>query len=244
MKGLLDFSESFMTYFLVNEHFPAEFCGELSRFGAVLPVPCFPALDFPVSAHPDMLAARVGGTLFVHAENMALCALLSEHGIHFRTVSAKAGKAYPADVALNLFTVGKLLFACEKHASAEVLAFARENGYEVVNVRQGYAKCSTMILDNAIVTADAGIYKAAKAHGVAALLISPAHVGIEKYDTGFIGGASGTLCAGKVCVFGSLNSHPDGEKIRAFALAHGVEVADLGAGSLFDYGGLVRVESI
>ncbi len=242
MKRLLDFSESFMTYFLINEKFPAEYRARLAQYGEVLPVPPFAALDFPVSAHPDMLAVNVCGTLFVHAENAALCALLGEKGIPFRTVSAKVGKAYPADVALNIFTVGKLLFACEKHASTEVLAFARENGYEVVNVRQGYAKCSTMVLGDSIVTADTGIYKAAAAHGADALLISKGHVGIEKYDTGFIGGASGTLGDGKVCVFGSLNSHPDGEKIRDFALRHGAEVADLGDGSLFDYGGLVRVD--
>ncbi len=231
-----------MTYFLVNERFPAEFRRELATYGEVLAVPPFDAMDFPVNAHPDMLAVNVYGTLFVHAENAVLCALLSEHNIPFRTVSAKAGKNYPEDVALNIFTVGKLLFACEKHASAEILAFARENGYEVVNVRQGYAKCSTMLVGNAIITADTGIYKAAVSHGVDALLISPAHVGIEKYDTGFIGGASGALCAGKTCVFGSLNSHPDGENIRAFAQANGVEVADLGKGALFDYGGLVRVD--
>ncbi len=233
-----------MTYFLINERFPAEYRACLSKYGEVLPVPPFAALDFPVSAHPDMLAVNVSGTLFVHAENAALCALLREHNIPFCEVSAKAGKAYPADVALNLFTVGKLLFACEKYASAEVLAFARENGYKVVNVRQGYAKCSTMVLGDAVVTADTGIYKAAVAHGVDTLLISHGHVGIEKYDTGFIGGASGTLCAGKVCVFGALGAHPDGEKIRAFALSHGVEVADLGVGPLFDYGGIVRLESI
>lgn len=232
-----------MTYFLVNENFPAEFCARLALYGTCLPVPPFAALDFPVCAHPDMLAVNVGGTLFVYAEHTELRELLEKHGIPFRTVSHKAGKLYPADVGLNLFTVGKLLFANEKYAAREVLDFAKKQGFTLVNVRQGYAKCSVMPVGGAIVTADAGICKAARAQGIETLLITPRYVDIEKYDTGFIGGASGTLCEGKVGVFGDLYSHPDGEKIFAFARAHGTTVESLGSGALFDYGGIVRVNT-
>ena len=232
-----------MTYFLVNEKFPAELCGPLAKRGTVLRVPPFPALDFPVNRHPDMLAVNVCGALFVYAEHTELTALLEKHGIPFRTVAAKAGKFYPKDVALNLFVHGSLLFACEKYAAREVLDYAAEQGLTPVNVRQGYVKCSVMPVGDAIVTADAGICKAALEHGVDALLIRPGGIEIEKYDTGFIGGASAALGAGEVCLFGSLERHPDCEKIRAFASAHGVKLHSLGAGALFDYGGIVRVDT-
>jgi hypothetical protein len=237
------FCEVVMTYFLVNENFPAELCALLSKRGTVLRVPPFSALDFPVNRHPDMLAVNVCGVLFVYAEHTELTALLEKHGIPFRTVAAKAGKLYPNDVALNLFAHGSLLFACEKYAAREVLDYAAEQGLEPVNVRQGYVKCSVMLVGDAIVTADAGIYKAALTHGVDALLIRPGSIGIEKYDTGFIGGASAALGAGESCVFGNLELHPDGKKIRDFAGAHGVEIQSLGAGALFDYGGFVRVDT-
>ena len=232
-----------MTYFLVNTNFPAEFCAWLESYGTVLRVPPFSALDFPVCSHPDMLAVNVCGTLFVYAEHTALISTLEKYGLPFRTVAAKAGKLYPADVALNLFAHGNLLFACEKHASREVLDYAKEQCLTLVNVRQGYAKCSVMPVGNALVTADTGIYKAARTHGADALLISPGHIGIEKYGTGFIGGASATFGAKKVCLFGNILSHPDGKKIRDFAGAHGVEIQSLGAGALFDYGGFVRVDT-
>jgi len=100
-----------------------------------------------------------------------------------------------------------------------------------------------MLLRNAVVTADASIYRSAKKYGIDALLISPGGIGIEKYDTGFIGGASGMLEIGKTAVFGNILSHPDGEKILAFAHAHGEEIISLGEGKLFDYGGIVRIDT-
>ncbi|MBQ9745550.1 MAG: hypothetical protein IJW21_01860, partial [Clostridia bacterium] len=193
--------------------------------------------------HPDMLAANVGGRLFIHAENTALAALLESRGVPFSLSSAPAGKKYPKDVALNLFTAGSFLFANTKHASREVLGFAAERGFAPAHVPQGYAKCSAMLLGDAIVTADTSIYSAARARGLYALLICPGSVGIEKYDTGFIGGASGALAAGKTAVFGNILSHPEGEKILAFARERGEEIISLGEGPLFDYGGIVRLNT-
>ncbi len=232
-----------MTFFLVNPRFPEEFSARLAPFGKVLRVPEFSALDFPVSAHPDMQAALVCGKLFIHSENEALAALLGANGIPFERISARAGKLYPADVALNLFTVKNFLFANTKHASREVLAFAEARGFAHTYVKQGYAKCSSMLLGDSVVTADKGIYLTVTLRGIDALLISPGGVGIEKYGTGFIGGASGTLCKGKTAVFGDILSHPDGEKILAFARAHGEEIISLGEDPLFDYGGIVRIDT-
>lgn len=232
-----------MTYFLVNPRFPDEFAKKMARFGKILRAPEFSALEFPVSAHPDMQAANVGGKLFIHSENEALAALLAENGIPFRRISARAGKLYPDDVALNLFTAKNFLFANTKHASREVLAFAEANGFAPTYVKQGYAKCSSMLLGDAVVTADKGIYLTATLRGIDALLITPGGVGIEKYDTGFIGGASGALCKGKTAVFGNILSHPDGKKILGFARAHGEEIISLGEGPLFDYGSIVRIDT-
>lgn len=232
-----------MKYFLVNQNLPEGFEKKLSPYGEIVRVPEFTLLDFPVSNHPDMLAAKVCGRLFIHAENKALAALLQSLGVEFSCSLAPAGKKYPADVALNLFTLKNFLFANTKHASAEVLAFAEEHGTVPAHVTQGYAKCSAMLTGEAIVTADTSIFKAANARGIDALLISPGHIGIEKYGTGFIGGASASLENGKTAVFGNILAHPDGEKILAFARAHGEEILSLGEGALFDYGGIVCIDT-
>ena len=232
-----------MTFFLVNGKFPEEFAKKIEPWGEVLRVPEFSALDFPVNSHPDMLAVNACGRLFIHEENEALASLLASRGIGFSRVQAKAGKKYPFDVALNLFTAKNFLFANTKHASREVLDLANLQNISLAHVPQGYAKCSAMLLGDAIVTSDRSIYSAALLRGIDALLISPGHIGIEKYDTGFIGGASAALASGKTAVFGNILSHPDGEKILAFSSKHSEEIISLGDGALFDYGGIVRIDT-
>jgi hypothetical protein len=214
-----------------------------SIYGSVIRIPEFELFDHPVNAHPDMQAVKVGDELFIHAKNTALASLLIRHGIKFSAVNAPAGAKYPDDVALNLFTVKNYLFANIKSASKEILSYAASRGFEIVNVKQGYAKCSAMTIGDSLVTADISIYKAAVSRGIDALLISPGHVDIEKYDTGFIGGASCLLCDGNVCVFGSLDTHPDGAQIRGFAYRHGAKIIDMGYEKLFDYGGAVRIDT-
>ena len=107
---------------------------------------------------------------------------------------------------------------------------------ELINVKQGYAQCSTVTVgENAIITQDPSIYKAATAHGIDALKISDGGVALRGYDTGFIGGASGAL--GSHVVFcGNLSLHADGEKISAFCQTHGKQALSLSHSPLYDYG--------
>ena len=232
-----------MTYFLINPRFPREYREKISSFGKCLPVPEFELLDFPVNTHPDMQAVNLMGRLFIHRENTALASLLASHGISFSAVDDKVSALYPGDISLNLFTAENCLFANTAYASAQVLEYASQNGFRACSVRQGYAKCSAMTLGGAIVTADTSIHKSADREGVPSLLIRPGSIGIEKYDTGFIGGASAQISANKIAVFGNILAHPDGEKILSFAKANGADILSLGEGALFDYGGIVRVDT-
>lgn len=68
----------------------------------------------------------------------------------------------------------------------------RKNDIEIVNINQGYARCSTLILNNrTAVTADISVKNALEKDGAKVLLISSGDIKLEGYDYGFIGGASG-----------------------------------------------------
>lgn len=228
-----------MTYFLVNPRFPCAFAEKLRPFGECIAVSPLKELCEPVCAHPDMLAVNINGKLFIHEKDISLRRTLEKLGLPFSLSHADVSEKYPRDIALNLFTMEKCLFANLKYASADVLEYASSCGYELVNVAQGYAKCSTMTVQGGIITADKTIYNAALSKNIDALLISQGYVGIERYDTGFIGGASAEIAHGKVVVFGDINSHPDSAEILRFAKEHDTEILNLGNGPLFDYGGIV-----
>ena len=100
-----------------------------------------------------------------------------------------------------------------KYTAPELLGKVEELGLIRVNVSQGYAKCSTCVVgEDAIITYDRGIAKAADAAGMDVLVIEPGHVDLPGYDTGFIGGASGLVT--------DLRTHAD---------HHGVSAQDLPA---------------
>ncbi|MGN1096116.1 MAG: DUF6873 family GME fold protein [Eubacteriales bacterium] len=232
-----------MTYFLINKNFPDFYAKKLSAYGFCVPVPEFEALESPVSCHPDMLAAKVGEKLFIHSSHIKLNSILSKMGAGFTMSQTEVLSDYPNDIPLNFFFMNNTIFGNKAHMSREVVSFAQLYGIDIADVPQGYAKCSSMLVRDGVVTADISIYNAVREHGIDALLISPGHINIEKYDTGFIGGASGEISEGKVAVFGNIAKHPDGYKIRDFAYKHDTEIVSLGSGDLFDYGGFVRIKT-
>ena len=199
----------------------------------VAPLPPFESLDAPTGTHADMLICAVGKALFKHADY----ALAGD----FKNISEPMSGKYPHDVRLNIAIVGKHAICNEKHASREILKHLIEEGYTVRHVKQGYAHCSTCIVsENALITADEGIYAAATSLGIDALKIHSGHISLPPYDYGFIGGASGTSDSA-VYFCGSLERHPDGEQIRAFITSHGKRVVELSPSPLADVGGILFI---
>lgn len=191
----------------------------------------FSALSEPTDTHADMLLCAVGDVIFKHVDY----SLAGE----FININESMSNKYPHDVLLNIAIVGNHAFCSKKHASSEILDYLEGNGYSIHHVAQGYAHCSTCIVgNNAIITADEGIFALASSLGIDAFKISSGHISLSPYDYGFIGGASGTT-ANAVYICGSLKYHPDGEAISAFIKSHGKRVVELCDSPLFDVGGIV-----
>ncbi len=195
--------------------------------------PC-PELDGPVSTHADMLLGVLDGRIVVtrsyFEENKELfsgCGVIITDEHH--------EKKYPSDVLFNFIDAGDTAVGYEK-------ALTKAVNKPVVNVKQGYTRCSTLIFGKCAVSADAGILSALSASGYETLEISAGNIVLPGYGYGFIGGAS--FCAdGEVYFFGSLSYHPDGEKIRAFLYARGADIKELSPGPLTDHGGAVILDS-
>ncbi len=231
-----------MRYFFVNSRLPAEIERRLSVFGVCVPLPPSDALPFPVSHHPDMLMAKLGDTLFVHREYQKGQEILCALGIPFVVSEKTLGACYPEDIALNCFMLEDFLFAGRRGASETVLAWAKTQKKTVVFVKQGYAKCASVVVGGAVASADRGIVKAASDIGLPALLLPTHPIGIERYDTGFLGGACGMIDADTLGFFGKIEAYPAYEMLRDFFAARGVRLLSLSEEALFDYGGMLTVE--
>ena len=151
--------------------------------------------------------------------------------------------AYPGNVALNAAAVGKYVLARTASLAPEVRDHCAAHGYQLINVRQGYAKCSCAIVsDNAIITADKGIYNSLKETNIEVLLIEEGRVALEGADYGFIGGASGLdICESKRTLYfsGNITRHPDYERIKAFCDDRDTVIVPLTDDVLTDIGGMI-----
>ena len=217
-------------------------CETLEKSGyKLLKIPLINSFDEPVAAHPDMCVLKLGKQLFVRDSVKELFTYYSEIEVTGETSGLEKLK-YPYDVSLNCAVVGKRLICNEKHTDKKVLAFARELKYEIINVNQGYAKCSTCVVgDNGIITEDESIEQACRKSGIDELKIAKGHVRLNGYNYGFIGGCSGLIEDNLLAFNGNVFLHPDGEAIHAFCRKHGTEVLNLCDEPLYDVGSIVRL---
>ena len=214
----------------INSDLPAAIAEKLSDKYDIRKLPPCDDLAKPVSKHADMLTGVLDGRLIVtqsyYEKNAALFS-----GCDPIITDERHGEKYPADILLNFIDTEKAVIGYGK-------ALTRLINKPVIYVKQGYARCSTLICRNFAVSADKGILSALESLGYDTLLISAGHIDLPGYDFGFIGGAS-FADANTVYFFGSLSTHPDGEKIRAFIEKRGVNMIELSDDPLTDYGGAV-----
>lgn len=197
-------------------------------------------LTASVAAHADMQLHNLGdGKLLVASGAGALIESLRNLGL---IVLEQRGIApeYPKDVALNCFALGGKLYCNPKAVSRILIERYSAKHVEISPVKQGYAKCSTCIVnENSIITADASIAQAAQSDKLAVLRIRSGHILLQGLNYGFIGGATGLIGGNRLAVCGSLKMHPDGGLIKGFCEARGVEIIELADSPIIDIGGII-----
>lgn len=230
-----------MKAYLVGGSLPDEYVDLLGRRGRVVKLPPSASVAAPTGTHPDTLIGKIGDKLFVPSSEEAVMKTLDESGIKYAP-SSPLGNGYPAECALNFFTVGGFFVAKTDAVAPDALDYARRAGYEIVNVGQGYAHCATAVAGGGVITADAGISARLLRRGVPTLMIKAGDISLPPFEYGFIGGASGMIDDETIMFFGSLDAHPSGREIRAFLSSLGVGIVE-GEGKLVDAGGFIALDT-
>ena len=151
---------------------------------------------------------------------------------------------YPGDCRYNAACTGKFFIHKLDVTDAGLLNAAKASfgdEFHLVDVRQGYAKCSTVIVDeDSIITYDKGIAKPCEAAGMNVLLVEPGFVKLRGANTGFIGGASGRE-DDKIVFNGDLSAHPNFREITAFIEERGLGCKWFESYELEDIGSIITV---
>ena len=148
--------------------------------------------------------------------------------------------SYPDNTCLSAVQCGDKLIGRIASLDENIKEYCRNNSMELINVNQGYAKCSCVpIADNAIITADKGIINSLKHTEINVLLIGKGSVRLEGATCGFLGGASGYDRDKKTVYFcGDIEHHPDADRIKDFCKTYGTNIISLSDDQLTDIGGI------
>lgn len=204
-----------------------------------LQIPANARLPVPVNSHADLHLLHSGeNNLFVQNEHLFLGELSPKFNLV--KIREEAGNKYPKDVRLNCAIIGRNLICNTKTIAREILEFAEHSGLNIINVNQGYTKCSICVLnENAIITDDESIYTAAGNFLNDALLVSKGSIGLNGYNYGFIGGCCGKIDKDKIAFNGRIESHRDCNQIIDLLNKHNIECIELNSERLTDIGGIL-----
>ena len=214
---------------------------ELNRLGVtVYKSTTVKTLYDEVKGHPDMQIHFINNKAICAPEVYDYYISLDLTDIELIRGSKHLKPTYPDDVAYNVCSLGEYVILRPLSVAKEIFAEYHYLKKNILNSRQGYAKCSICVVnDNSAITTDAGVYKLLKENKLNVLKISEGYIELNKMK-GFIGGASGLVNDNTLVFNGELKTHPDCDNIISFCKNVGVDTVSLNKGNLVDIGSILR----
>lgn len=198
-------------------------------------------LDTPISRHADILGNYVGKSTFLVDKNQdELCNFIKNN--NGKSVIIENIKSpYPNDCLLNFADIGDYIICNKSILTEKIAEFLPQK--EIIDVKQGYSKCSVCICKkNTIITDDISIYNAVSQYNnIKSLLVEKGSVSIGKYDYGFIGGCCGLIDKNLLLFNGDLSTHSDFDKIKNFLYDNEVNYIDIKGKPLIDIGSIIPI---
>ncbi len=204
-------------------------------------IPPYDKLQKAVNTHADMVLFHRGyDEIILHNYSETLNNDLRNAGFKLKFTTAEVLSKYPNDIQLNSFLFGKY-FVGSKAYSKDV-AFS-DFDWECINTKQGYAKCSSIILnEKAVITSDLGIQKALQNHGFDSIYVNTKGIALKGYDCGFIGGTCFKIDKDTLVFTGNLTDYHDKDKIFSFCKRHKISVKFLCNEPLIDFGSIIPLK--
>lgn len=230
-----------MSTFVMSDKYPC-FVREIENLGhTVISSDTVDIFPIPEQKHADMQILPINSDIFILNECTELAPKIPNDRLIY--CDKKAGKKYPENTLLNFLFLNNILYGKLSAIDKNLLDFCEENSIKTVNINQGYARCSTLVLnEKAVITSDLSIEKALKKDGVEVLLISSGNIILDSYDYGFIGGASGKIDENTVVFLGNVTNHPDYRRIENFCENHNTSIKIICKDMpLTDIGGIVKI---
>lgn len=200
-----------------------------------------------ISYHPDIVIHPIKHDTLVVAPNVFYYYKNAFKGTDIKVIEGekRLGHEYPHNIAYNVARISKYAIHNFKYTDEKLKYYLEKQGLNLVNVKQGYSKCSTTILnDKAIITSDYSIYKALRETTIDVLLIEQGFIDLPGFNYGFIGGTTGLLSPSELIFTGKYDSHPDKLTINIFLEKYGLTPIFLRNKKIIDLGSIIPLKYI
>lgn len=225
-----------MTYILVAENFPEASAEKLKNYGQVVRTKANERVLKGLDTHPDILVHPLpSGDLVVDRDNFDYYKVIFGDKKVIPSHSSLSGK-YPGDIHLNAFAFKNFFVHNLKHTDQVILDYYKNHGYDLVNIKQGYAKCSCLVTEDFVITSDGGIYESLRDF-IPIYKIDHGQIKLQNFNYGFIGGATGVL-GKKIFFTGDFSHHSSHEEILKIISNYDYEIEILSDETIEDFGSI------
>jgi hypothetical protein len=216
----------------------------LSRLGyKILKCPPSSDLYYAVSGHPDMLMFIVSSKKIIVHKNMQneFKAKLKRLNIDVILSQNTLKDTYPEDIILNGVSISN--YFVHKLNNTDTILLENIKDKILVNVNQGYTKCSTAIVsETSIMTSDKKIAETFRNSNMDVLYLPPGDIVLPGLNYGFIGGCCSLLEKNLMVFYGDLSNYKYGFEVLKFLKKHFVEPYYLSTRKLIDRGSIFKIE--
>ena len=225
-----------MTYVLVAENFPEKAAEKLKKYGKLVRTKANKNVLKGLDTHPDILVHPLpSGDLVVDRDNLEYYKEIFKDKKIIPSHSSLSAK-YPSDILLNAFAFKNIFIHNLKYTDQVILDYYKKSGYDLVNIKQGYAKCSCLVTHDFVITSDGGIYETLK-DLIPIYKIDHGGIKLQNFNYGFIGGSSGVL-GKKIFFTGDFSQHSSHEEILKIISNYDYEIEILSKDPIEDYGSI------
>lgn len=198
-----------------------------------------------VCGHPDMQIHHLGDDKFVCELNVydyykekLPCATIIRGETAIKS-------EYPFDIAYNGVALGDFFFHNLKYTDKMIYQYKITKEHQLINVKQGYTKCSVCILnEHAIITSDKIVAKKAQENKIDALYVSPAKIKLSGFSNGLVGGICGLIDRETLAVNGDVALLDCGAEFISFCKKHNVNILQLTDAIPEDIGSIIPIAQI
>lgn len=199
-----------------------------------------------ISSHTDIFCIKIDDTVIYEKE-----AISGKLNNKYKCINGdNVENFYPKVAMYNVCVIDNFAVHNFCMTDKKILEILDSKKYNLINVKQGYSRCSILPLGNkSCITSDKGIYKELIKNSFDVLYIDQSeldiklfsNVGVYSNMTGFIGGCSSVM-GDTVIFFGDIDKFKCKDKLINYINSKGFKIKDFKDMDVIDYGSCIFLD--